>query len=246
MPPGDYVLVEVADNGAGIDREIADQIFDPFFSTKDVGQGTGLGLSTVYGIVKQTDGFVFVDSALGRGTRFSIYLPQFAETAAGAALADDPEAKETRDLTGMGTILLVEDEEAVRLFSARVLRNKGYDVLEASSGESALEVLKDHLESVDLLVTDVVMPRLDGPSLVRRVRRDRPDLKVIFISGYTEDAFRKRLGEDAGIEFLPKPFSLKQLAAKVKEVLDEESTPTDSGVSTSSQSVSGLNRAPGF
>ncbi len=246
MPPGDYILVEVVDNGCGIDREIVDRIFDPFFSTKDVGQGTGLGLSTVYGIVKQTGGFVFVDSELGRGTKFSIYLPQYAETAPDATVADDAEAKVTRDLTGTGTILLVEDEEAVRSFSARVLRNKGYDVLEASSGESALEILEDCLESVDLLVTDVVMPHLDGPSLVRRVRQDRPDLKVIFISGYTEDAFRKRLGEDGGIEFLPKPFSLKQLAAKVKEVLGEESTPTGSGIATSSRSASGSNPAPGL
>ena len=211
-----------------------------------MGQGTGLGLSTVYGIVKQTGGFVFVDSVIGRGTKFSIYLPQYSETTVRAAVPEDAEAKGTRDLTGMGTILLVEDEEAVRSFSARVLRNKGYDVLEASSGESALEVLKDRLESVDLLVTDVVMPHLDGPSLVRRVREERPDLKVIFISGYTEDAFRKRLGEDAGIEFLPKPFSLKQLAAKVKEVLGEESTPTGSGISAAPQAASGVRRAPGL
>jgi two-component system cell cycle sensor histidine kinase/response regulator CckA len=125
-----------------------------------------------------------------------------------------------------------------------VLRNKGYDVLEASSGESALEVLEDHLDSIDLLITDVVMPRLDGPSLVRQVRGDRPELKVIFISGYTEDAFRKRLGEDAGIEFLPKPFSLKQLAAKVKEVLGEEITATGSGTDRLSRSASGMSRAP--
>ena len=243
MPPGDYVMVEVEDDGCGIEREILDRIFDPFFSTKDVGQGTGLGLSTVYGIVKQTDGFVFVDSEVGRGTRFSIYLPQYAETAAGAAVVDDSEAKETRDLTGMGTILLVEDEDAVRSFSARVLTNKGYKVFEADSGESALEVLKDHLGSVDLLITDVVMPRLDGPSLVRQVREDRPDLKVIFISGYTEDAFRKRLGQDGGIHFLPKPFSLKQLAAKVKEVLGEDDTATRTESSTPSRSAAGIGRS---
>jgi two-component system cell cycle sensor histidine kinase/response regulator CckA len=243
MPPGDYVMVEVEDNGCGIEGEILDRIFDPFFSTKDVGQGTGLGLSTVYGIVKQTDGFVFVHSEIGRGTRFSIYLPQFAETAAGAAVADDAEAKETRDLTGIGTILLVEDEDAVRSFSARVLTNKGYKVFEANSGEAALEVLKDHLDSIDLLVTDVVMPRLDGPSLVRQVRQGRPDLKVIFISGYTEDAFRKRLGEDGGIHFLPKPFSLKQLAAKVKEVLGEDGTATQSELSTPSRKTAAIGRS---
>ncbi|MEE8455595.1 MAG: ATP-binding protein [Limibaculum sp.] len=243
MPPGDYLLVEVEDNGCGIEREILDRIFDPFFSTKDVGQGTGLGLSTVYGIVKQTDGFVFVDSAIGRGTTFSIYLPRYAETAADAVVVDDSEVKETRDLTGMGTILLVEDEDAVRSFSARVLTNKGYKIFEANSGESALEVLKDHLDSVDLLITDVVMPRLDGPSLVRQVRHGRPDLKVIFISGYTEDAFRKRLGEDGGFHFLPKPFSLKQLAAKVKEVLGEDGTATQTEPSTRSRSAAGIDRS---
>jgi two-component system cell cycle sensor histidine kinase/response regulator CckA len=158
-------------------------------------------------------------------------------------VVDDSEAKETRDLTGMGTILLVEDEDAVRSFSARVLTNKGYKVLEANSGESALEVLKDRLDSIDLLITDVVMPRLDGPSLVRQVREDRPDLKVIFISGYTEDAFRKRLGEDGGIHFLPKPFSLKQLAAKVKEVLAEDGTATRTEPPTPSRSAAGMGRS---
>ena len=246
MPPGDYVLVEVEDSGCGIDGAIVDQIFDPFFSTKDVGQGTGLGLSTVYGIVKQTGGFVDVKSEVGQGTIFSIYLPQCAETAADAAVVDDSEAKETRDLTGRGTILLVEDEDAVRAFSARVLTNKGYKVFEANSGESALEVLKDHLDSVDLLITDVVMPRMDGPSLVRKVRQDRPDLTVIFISGYTEDAFRKRLGEDRGIHFLPKPFSLKQLAAKVKEVLAEDGAATRTEPSTPSRSAAEIGRSAGL
>ncbi len=221
MPPGDYVLIEVEDNGSGIASENRDRIFDPFFSTKDVGQGTGLGLSTVYGIVKQTGGFVDLDTEVGRGTTFKIYLPQFDGPAQTVAAASDTEAKGARDLTGAETILLVEDEDAVRSFSARVLRNKGYEVHEADSGEAALLVLKEELDSIDLLITDVVMPRMDGPSLVRQVRTERPDLKVIFISGYTEDAFRKRLGEDGGIEFLSKPFSLKQLAAKVKEVLGE-------------------------
>ncbi|HEY5598131.1 MAG TPA: response regulator, partial [Kiloniellales bacterium] len=217
MPPGDYVLIEVSDTGTGIAPENLDRIFDPFFSTKEVGAGTGLGLSTVYGIVKQTGGFVFVDSEPGRGSTFSIYLPQAAGTADSAAAAGEGEVR--RDLTGNGTILLVEDEEAVRAFSARVLRNKGYDVLEAASGESALEVFRERAEAIDLIVTDVVMPRMDGPTLIRHLREQHQDLKVIFISGYTEDAFRQRLGEEAGIHFLAKPFSLKQLAAKVKDVL---------------------------
>jgi two-component system cell cycle sensor histidine kinase/response regulator CckA len=243
MPPGDYVLIEVEDNGSGIANENLDRIFDPFFSTKDVGQGTGLGLSTVYGIVKQTGGFVDLKTGAGRGTTFLIYLPQFDGASEGAAAASDTEAKVTRDLTGAETILLVEDEEAVRSFSARVLRNKGYEVLEANSGETALEVLKDRLEAVDLLITDVVMPHLDGPGLVRRVRESRPELRVIFISGYTEDSFRKRLGEDGGIEFLPKPFSLKQLAAKVKEVLGEDGA--GAAGPPPARAASGTGRVPG-
>jgi two-component system cell cycle sensor histidine kinase/response regulator CckA len=246
MPPGDYVMIEVEDNGSGIAREVRDRIFDPFFSTKAVGQGTGLGLSTVYGIVKQTGGFIDLETEAGRGTTFMIYLPQFESAPQRAAAAPDGEAetKGARDLTGVETILLVEDEDAVRLFSARVLRSKGYEVHEANSGEAALQLIEDRLDSIDLLITDVVMPHMDGPSLVRRVRKVRPKLKVIFISGYTEDAFRKRLGEDGGIEFLPKPFSLKQLAAKVKEVLGEEGADEVTAGSPPARTVSGMGRAP--
>jgi two-component system, cell cycle sensor histidine kinase and response regulator CckA len=220
MPPGNYTVIEVLDSGCGIPETNLDRIFDPFFSTKEVGAGTGLGLSTVYGIVKQTGGYVFVDSEVDEGTTFSIYLPQVAEQEI-VARQQEVEAQDRRDLTGAGTLLLVEDEDAVRAFSARALRNKGYNVLEANSGDTALQILEGEGEPIDLLVTDVVMPRLDGPSLVKEVRQTRPDLKVIFISGYAEDSFRKRLGEETGIHFLPKPFSLKQLAGKVKEVLGE-------------------------
>ncbi|MHA1151792.1 MAG: PAS domain S-box protein [Alphaproteobacteria bacterium] len=244
LPPGDYVLIEVEDNGSGIAIENQDRIFDPFFSTKDVGQGTGLGLSTVYGIVKQTGGFVDLETEVGRGTTFRIFLPQFdgAPQDAAAPADADTEVKGARDLTGAETILLVEDEDAVRSFSARVLRNKGYEVHEANSGEAALQLLEEQLDSVDLLITDVVMPRMDGPSLVREVRKERSGLKVIFISGYTEDAFRKRLGEDGGIVFLPKPFSLKQLAAKVKEVLGEEGAVAAG--SPPARAASGMNGGP--
>ncbi|MPZ09743.1 MAG: PAS domain S-box protein [Kiloniellaceae bacterium] len=220
MPPGNYTVIEVQDTGCGIPPENLDRIFDPFFSTKEVGAGTGLGLSTVYGIVKQTGGYVFVDSTPGEGTTFAIYLPQAAEQEVATTL-QEADVQDRRDLTGAGTLLLVEDEDAVRAFSARALRNKGYIVLEANSGETALQILERQEAPIDLLVTDVVMPRLDGPSLVREVRRTRPDLKVIFISGYAEDSFRKRLDEEVGIHFLAKPFSLKQLAGKVKEVLGD-------------------------
>jgi two-component system cell cycle sensor histidine kinase/response regulator CckA len=220
MPPGEYTLIEVTDTGTGIPKENLVRIFEPFFSTKEVGSGTGLGLSTVYGIVKQTGGFVFVDSTLGHGAAFSIYLPRHQQEDAVASTRVEPgESAAARDLTGAGTVLLVEDEDPVRLFSARALRNKGYKVIEAKSGEAALEVIHRATEQIDLLVSDVVMPRMDGPSLIREVRETHPDMKVIFISGYTEDSFRKRLNTDAEIHFLPKPFSLKQLAGKVKEVM---------------------------
>jgi two-component system cell cycle sensor histidine kinase/response regulator CckA len=218
IPAGDYNQIEVSDSGCGVSREDLDRIFDPFFTTKEVGAGTGLGLSTVYGIVRQTDGFVFVDSKPGAGTTFTILLPHHAET--GSEAADREAATEiSRDLSGVGTLLLVEDEDAVRAFSARALRSKGYNVLEARSGEAALELLGEQQKPIDLLITDVVMPRIDGPALVREVRGRRPDLKVIFISGYAETTFRERLDQGAGIHFLPKPFSLKQLAGKVKEVM---------------------------
>jgi two-component system, cell cycle sensor histidine kinase and response regulator CckA len=218
MPPGDYVMIEIGDTGTGILKDILDRIFEPFFSTKEVGSGTGLGLSTVYGIVRQTGGFVFVESEIGKSATFRVYLPEHAqplEAAQRAAGADD----ERRDLTGIGTVLLVEDEDAVRLFSARALRNKGYKVLEARSGEAALEIVNESLNDIDLVISDVVMPRIDGPTLVKELRIRRPDLPVIFISGYAEDAFRKRVDAGEEAHFLMKPFTLKQLAAKVKEVL---------------------------
>jgi two-component system cell cycle sensor histidine kinase/response regulator CckA len=219
------VLIEVSDTGVGIPKTNLERIFEPFFSTKEVGSGTGLGLSTVYGIVKQTGGFIFVDSEPGHGAVFKIYLPRHYAAEGALTAPAETEATEVlpvKDLTGIGTVLLVEDEDPVRIFGARALRNKGYKVLEAKSGEDALETIRDGGENIDLLITDVVMPRMDGPALIREVRETHPDLKVIFISGYTEDAFRQRLDSDSEIHFLPKPFSLKQLAGKVKEVISGE------------------------
>src|ERR1700722_4786168 len=223
LPAGNYVLIEVVDTGIGIPKENLERIFEPFFSTKELGSGTGLGLSTVYGIVKQTGGFIFVDSSQGRGAGVQISRPRYQQSdIAAAARADTGEPPAVKDLTGIGTVMLVEDEDPVRIFGARALRNKGYTVLEARSGEAALELMGTTAEKIDLLITDVVMPKMDGPGLVREVRETHPDMKVIFISGYTEDSFRQRLDSDSNIHFLPKPFSLKQLATKVKEVISGE------------------------
>ena len=217
----DYVTIEVADTGCGIPTDLLEKIYEPFFTTKEVGSGTGLGLATVYGIIKQTGGFIFVDSEPGRGTTFTIYLPRYASN---SEFADDKasatEAERPRDLTGVGTVLLVKDEGPVRQFGARALRNKGYNVLEAENGETALELLHDNSDDIELLITDVMMPGIDGPSLIRKVRETHADLKVIFISGYAEDTFRKRLDDGAVVLFLPKPFSLRELAGKVQEVME--------------------------
>lgn len=223
MAPGNYVKLEVKDQGIGIPKENLVRIFDPFFSTKEVGSGTGLGLSTVYGIVRQTGGFVEVVSEVNKGSAFIIYLPVYVEKESDkAAAVEVVKEKKASDLTGAGTVLLVEDEDAVRVFGARALRNKGYQVLEARGGEEALRILEEQKGKVDLLISDVVMPQMDGPTLIRHVKEKMPDIKVIFISGYTEDRFREQLREGEVVHFLSKPFSLKQLAGKVKEVLTGE------------------------
>ncbi|MBX2806388.1 MAG: response regulator, partial [Hyphomicrobiales bacterium] len=228
MEPGEYVLCEVSDTGIGMSAEVMDKIFEPFFSTKDVGKGTGLGLSTVYGIVKQTGGFIFADSKIDSGTVFRIYLPRCEESPAQpvGTSVDKPVKKEKeagKDLTGSATVLLVEDEDAVRSFAARALTTRGYKVLEASSGAHALEVMNEHQADVDIVVSDVVMPEMDGPTMLKHLRKTNPGLKIIFISGYAEDAFRNGLSEDdaSTFAFLPKPFSLKVLAEKVKDILEE-------------------------
>jgi two-component system cell cycle sensor histidine kinase/response regulator CckA len=225
MPSAEYVRIDVTDTGTGISPEIVDKIFEPFFSTKEVGKGTGLGLSTVYGIVKQTGGFVYVDSEPGQGTSFRIFLPRHhpeqeeAVPEAAAAKDGSVEARPRADLTGQGTILLVEDEEGLRSLNARGLRSRGYSVIEASNGVEALEALEEKESSVDLVVSDVVMPEMDGPTLLKTMRVKNPDLKIIFVSGYAEDAFEKSLPENQQFAFLPKPFTLSQLVAAVKETM---------------------------
>lgn len=219
MPAGDYVTIEVTDTGTGIPPEIIDKIFEPFFSTKEVGKGTGLGLSTVYGIVKQTGGFIFVDSELGKGSVFRIFLPRHVPVEAEPPAKADTKAPVTMDLTGQGTILLVEDEEAVRAFAARALTSRGYTVLEAGTGVAALDIVKEQHATIDLVVSDVVMPEMDGPTLLKEIRKFAPQMRIVFMSGYAEDAFRRNLDDAETFGFLPKPFSLKQLAQAVKDNL---------------------------
>ncbi len=220
MAAGEYVLVEVEDTGVGMSPEVMAKIFEPFFTTKDVGKGTGLGLSTVYGIVKQTGGYVFADSEVGKGTTFRVYLPRHIVEAEEAAPQPREKKKEaTRDLTGSGRVLLVEDEDVVRNFAARALSRQGYEVLEAGTGVEALEVMAREKGRVDIVVSDVIMPEMDGPTLLKELRKTNPDLRFIFVSGYPDDAFKKSLDENEAYSFLPKPFTLPQLAAKVKEQL---------------------------
>jgi two-component system, cell cycle sensor histidine kinase and response regulator CckA len=220
MPAGDYVAIDITDTGKGIPKDLLNKIFEPFFTTKEVGQGTGLGLSTVYGIVKQTGGFIAVESEVGKGATFRIYLPRYRAAQGEIAVTPvETEAQRHRDVTGQDTVLLVEDEDAVRSFAARALRMRGYQVMEANGGEAGLEIVRKHPGAIDLLVTDVVMPGMDGPTLVRAARRLRPGMRILFMSGYAEDAFRRNAERAEELQFLPKPFGIKQLAAKVKEVL---------------------------
>ncbi len=220
MPVGQWVSIKVTDTGCGISPENMKRILEPFFTTKDVGQGTGLGLATVYGIIRQTGGYLSIDSTVGIGTTFAIYLPRLSEAESKQeAETKKPEVEKTADLTGTARIMLVEDEDAVRTFSTRALTNKGYQVLGAESGEAGLALLEQNdINSIDLLITDVMMPGMDGPTMAKKIRDRSPDLKIIFISGYTEDRLKDHMGKN--IFFLPKPFTLKQLAEKVKEALE--------------------------
>ncbi len=217
LTPADYVLVEVEDNGPGISPEIKEKIFEPFFTTKEVGKGTGLGLSMVFGIVKQSGGFVFVDSEVGKGATFRVLLPRYVPQASDIAVKAEA-VKPTTDYTGQGVVLLVEDEDAVRAFGVRALSSRGYTVLEAASGLEALEVVEREKGKIDLIVSDVVMPEMDGPTMFKELRKRGVKAKVIFVSGYAEEAFAKNLPEGE-FGFLPKPFTLKQLIETVKQSL---------------------------
>ena len=216
VPPGEYVVIEVKDDGSGIPPDGISKIFEPFYTTKKTGDGTGLGLSTAYGIVKQTGGFIFVDSALGEGTTFSLYFPACEAT---EAVPDDTAAPAVNNVRphGGGVVLLVEDEAPVRAFASRALRLRGYSVLEAENAEHALETLKDPDLKVDVFVTDVIMPGLDGPTWVRKALRDRPDIRTVFVSGYSEEGRAEKQARIPNSVFLPKPFSLRQLTTVVDQ-----------------------------
>ena len=218
MPPADYSALKVSDTGTGIPADVLPKIFEPFFTTKDVGKGTGLGLSTVYGIIKQSSGFIFADSNPGKGTSFTIYLP--VHRADGdAPVVPVPPVKPKQSQWGTGTILLVEDEDMVRAVAERALTRAGYTVVTASQGEEGLERFAQ-MEKVDLIISDVVMPTMDGPAMVRALRAKRPDLPVLFMSGYAEEQLRHSIDID-DVAFLPKPFSVAQLAEATSVALDE-------------------------
>ncbi len=216
MPPADYSALKVSDTGTGIPADVLPKIFEPFFTTKDVGKGTGLGLSTVYGIIKQSAGFIFADSKPGK-TSFTIYLPVH-RAEHGAPATPTPVPKPKKSQWGTGTILLVEDEDMVRAVAERALARAGYTVFTASQGEEGLERFAG-MEKVDLVVSDVVMPTMDGPAMVREMRKKRPALPVLFMSGYAEEQLRQSINID-DVAFLPKPFSVAQLAEAVSAALD--------------------------
>jgi two-component system cell cycle sensor histidine kinase/response regulator CckA len=215
LPVGDYTALRITDTGTGIPPDILGKIWEPFFTTKEIGKGTGLGLSTVYGIIKQSGGFIFADNIPGGGAEFTIYLP--VHSAPEAVVVKTPVKPKQIDLWGSGTILLVEDEDMVRAVAERALTRQGYTVVTAENGEAALETLAS-MERPDLLISDVVMPSMDGPTMARQVRARYPDLPILFMSGYAEEQLRKSI--DLGnVAFLPKPFSVQQLAEATRDVL---------------------------
>ena len=220
-PDGEFGMIEVSDTGPGIRPDVMAKIFEPFFTTKAVGEGTGLGLSTVYGIVKQADGWIHVESKLGEGATFRIFLPVFTPPVLAEPLPVQPvrPKPKARDLSGAGRILFVEDEDAVRSVAARLLRARGYEVIEACDGEEALELAEANAGQIDLLISDVIMPGLDGPGLLKKARQYLGSAPVMFISGYAEAEFSDVLEGEPGVTFLAKPIDIKSLAEKVKQQL---------------------------
>ena len=219
IEPGSYILLSVSDTGTGMDKETQSRIFEPFFTTKEKGKGTGLGLSTVYGIVKQSGGYIFAQSDPGCGTNFRIYLPRVPDPAAVPGMDKHPQGP----TGGSETVLLVEDEESVRELVRETLKARGYTVIEASDGISGMRVAEEYPGKIEILITDVVMPGMSGRELAKRITAARPDIKVLYLSGYTEDAIIHEGALEPGTAFLQKPFTLQVLARKVREVLRGDS-----------------------
>jgi len=219
--PGEYVVLTVTDSGSGMDDETQSHIFEPFFTTKEQGKGTGLGLSTVYGIVKQSGGYIWVSSEVGKGTSFKIYLPRMFESTETAA-AHVP-VKEVVGATGAesNTLLLVEDEAGIRELTSELLAGWGYEVLVARNGVEALEISGKHRGAIDLMVTDVVMPHMNGRDLAERMRQMRPEMKVIYMSGYTDNLVLQGGMVEEGSDFIQKPFSADTLAKRVRAALQK-------------------------
>jgi two-component system cell cycle sensor histidine kinase/response regulator CckA len=222
VDPGPYVMLTVTDTGCGMDAQTQARIFEPFFTTKEQGKGTGLGLATVYGVIKQSEGYIWVYSELNRGTTFKIYLPKVAAKAEEPAVAKVVPAP----ASGSETILFVEDEQSVRELVREYLSARGYCVLDASDGVQALDIAAAHPGVIQLLITDVVMPRLSGRELASQIAAARSDLKVLYISGYTDDSIFRHGVLEGGMEFLQKPFNLRTLAQKIREMLDGETATT--------------------
>jgi len=217
IPAGRYILLAVADTGDGMDESIKANLFEPFFTTKELGKGTGLGLATVYGIIKQCGGQITVESQLGHGSTFKIYLPQVEEETVTVV----PEPESLPLLSGNEIVLLVEDDKTVRNLACRILRSSGYAVLEASNGAEALRRCEQHYGPLHLLLIDVVMPQMSGREVAQRLTRSRPELKVLYMSGYTDDSILRHGVLDEEIAFLHKPFTPEALTRKVREVLDQ-------------------------
>jgi CheY-like chemotaxis protein len=215
VKPGEFTMIAVSDDGHGMDAETRRHIFEPFFTTKEKGKGTGLGLATVYGIVKQTGGDIWVYSEPGQGTTFKLYFPRVLEPLSESSGADPSATRRS----GGETVLVVEDEQAVRDLTVRILQQLGYTILTASSGAQALEISAAHEGHIDLLLTDVVMPNMSGRQLADQILESRPDTRILFLSGYTENTVVHHGVLDAGVDFLPKPFSRENLSRKLREVL---------------------------
>jgi CheY-like chemotaxis protein len=218
IQPGSYVMLAVSDTGTGIDKEVLPHIFEPFFTTKPVGKGTGLGLATVYGVVQQSGGEIFVYSESDQGSTFKIYLPRVE-----SGTPSQPEAKSRSEiLGGTETVLVVEDDKGVRGAIVAILKKRGYKIIEAPSGKEAIGLLTRQKEPIALMITDVVMPEMSGKQLADQVRTLRPEIKILFLSGYTENVIAHHGVLEPGINFLAKPFSIQSLTKKVREVLDQQ------------------------